>query len=80
MSTISLAAQYKVYADTPGEGNPPGQSSTFTGFCYSSGQDGDTVWTEQVQPTGNIQTDQEILQAAAPQTLSAGYLKQHCTR
>jgi len=80
MPSINLANQYKVYADTPGEGNPPGQSPTFTGLCYSSGQEGNTVWAEQVQPTGKVQTDQQILRAAAPQALSAAYLTQHCNR
>jgi hypothetical protein len=78
MPTINLATQYKTRADTPGEGNPPGQSGAFTGLCYSSGQDGDTVWSEQVQPTGNVDADREILQAVAPETLSSGYLQQHC--
>jgi hypothetical protein len=78
MPTFSLATQYKANSDAPGEGNPPGQSPTFTGLCYSSGQDGNTVWAEQVQPTGYPQADQEVLQAAAPESLSASYLIQHC--
>lgn len=79
MPTPAQAGQYKAEADTPGQGNPPGESA-FNGRCYASGQDGATVWTEQVEPTGNlpVNTDRQILQAGAPGKLAPGYLQQHC--
>jgi hypothetical protein len=79
MSTPSLAKGYKILADTPGKGNPPGQSEAdFTGLCYASGETDETVWTEQVQPTGHPEADQEILRAMAPSKLAASYLQVHC--
>ncbi len=80
MPTAALAGQYKAIADTKGQGNPPGESLAFNGLCYASGQDGPTVWTEQVQRTGHLSVndDREILRAAAPGKLTPGYLQQHC--
>lgn len=78
MPSGNLAAEYKTVADTPGKGNPPGESSVFNGSCYASGQDGNTVWTEQVQPTGDKDSDQNLLRATAPAKLSSDYLKLHC--
>jgi hypothetical protein len=80
MPTAALAGQYKAIADKKGQGNPPGESLAFNGLCYASGQDGPTVWTEQVQPTGHLSVndDREILQSAAPGKLPPGYLQQHC--
>jgi hypothetical protein len=81
MPTAALAEQYKAEADTPGQGNPPEQSPNYNGLCYASGQDGATVWTEQLQPTGHltVSADQKLLQAAAPaKHLTAVYLQQHC--
>jgi hypothetical protein len=81
MPSVTLAKQYKARADTYGQGNPPGQPPAyFPGQCYASGQNGATVWAEQVQPTGNLNADQEILQAAAPSKLSPDYLRQHCVQ
>jgi len=78
MPTVALAGQYKARVDTFGQGNPPGES-LFDGLCYASGQDGATVWTEQVQPGHlSVNADREILQAAAPRELPRGYLQQHC--
>ena len=80
MPTPALGGQYEDLADKSGDGNPPGQPpSSFTGLCYASGQDNETVWAEQVQPTGHVDTDKEILQAMSPVHLTAGYLKIHCT-
>jgi hypothetical protein len=80
MPTVALAAQYKAEADAPLSGNPPGESLAFSGLCYASGQNGATVWTEQVEPIGplRINVERQILQAAAPGKLAAGYLRQHC--
>lgn len=78
MPNASLASQYKSMVDRLGTGNPPGQSSAFTGGCYASGENGDTVWAEQVQPTGHVAVDRDILQAAAPVELAKGYLQVHC--
>lgn len=80
MPDASLAGQYKAEADAPLNGNPPGESLGFDGRCYASGQDGATVWTEQVQPTGplSVSAERQILQAAAPGKLTPGYLQQHC--
>ena len=81
MPSVTLAKQYKAISDTYGQGNPPGQPPTsFPGQCYASGQNGATVWAEQVQPTGNLTADQQILQAAAPMRLSQDDLQQHCVR
>jgi hypothetical protein len=79
MPAPSLASQYKALTDTFGTGNPPGQPLTFDGRCYASGQNGTTVWAEQVEPTGQVYADRKILQAAAPVTLTSGDL-QHCIR
>lgn len=79
MPTPSLASQYKALADTFGTGNPPGQPLAFDGRCYASGQNGTTVWAEQVEPTGQAYADRKILQAAAPVTLTPSEL-QHCDR
>jgi hypothetical protein len=85
MPTRHLAGAYKKLADTPYKsrmphpGNPPGEPRAFfDGNCYASGENGATVWTEQVQPTGQVKIDQEILKRAAPAKLSPGYLKIHC--
>ncbi len=81
MPTTALAEQYKTEADTPGQGNPPEQSPNYNGLCYASGQDGATVWTEQLQPTGHltVSADRKILQAAAPvKHLTTAYMQQHC--
>ena len=80
MPTVALAAQYKGEADAPLNGNPPGESLAFNGLCYASGQNGATVWTEQVQSAGplSIDVDRQILQDAAPGKLTAGYVLQHC--
>lgn len=79
MGSVRLARKYKAIAGIPRKGNPPGQPPLiFNGFCYASGRNGATVWSEQVKPTGSPSTDQEILQAAAPVKLSVGYLQQHC--
>jgi hypothetical protein len=79
MPTTALASQYKATADAPHTGNPPGERG-FSGLCYASGQNGATVWAEQVRPTGHmpVGTEREILQATAPKKPSAGYLQQHC--
>jgi hypothetical protein len=80
MSSPALASQYKSIVDKSDKGNPPGESTTiFDGLCYASGQSGETVWAAQVQPTGQVSADQKILQAVAPATLTASYLKVHCT-
>jgi hypothetical protein len=78
MPTLTLAEHYKTKADAPQLGNPPGEPLAFNGLCYASGQNGATVWTEQVQPTGHVNTDREVLQAAAPRKLTLSYLQQHC--
>lgn len=78
MPTASLAGQYKAVVDAYSTGNPPGVSSAFNGRCYASGQQDSTVWAVEVQPTGNVRVDQEILQAAAPRNLPADYLQRHC--
>lgn len=80
MPTNTLANQYKLVADEPGKGNPPGESAIFTGLCYASGQSGDTVWAAQVLPTGDLAADRQILQAIAPIALSRSYQKAHCIR
>jgi hypothetical protein len=78
MSITPLASRYKALVDKFGSGNPPGVSPFFNGLCYASGQQGATVWTVEVQPTGNPNLDPKILQAAAPQELPMAYLAKHC--
>jgi hypothetical protein len=78
MPTVSLAGQYKAVVDKYDTGNPPGASSAFNGQCYASGQQGSTVWAVEVQPTGDVTADQEIVQAAAQANLPVDYLRQHC--
>jgi hypothetical protein len=78
MPTTPLAGQYKVIVDTYGTGNPPGVPTTFNGRCYASGQQDSTVWTVEVQPTGKLNIDRMILQAAAQRKLSPDYLGKHC--
>jgi hypothetical protein len=78
MPTPALATQYKHMVDERYRGNPPGESAAFNGLCYASGQNGETVWVDQVQPTGHINADQEILQVMAPTKLSPSYLDIHC--
>lgn len=78
MPTIPLAEQYKTKVDMYRTGNPPGVPSTFDGRCYASHQQGPTVWTAEVQTTGNVHVDQGILQAAVQESLSSGYLRVHC--
>lgn len=78
MTTPGLNLQYKKLVDERHRGNPPGQSADFNGLCYASGQDDDATWVAQVQPTGHIAVDQQILQAIAPAKLSTNYLGIHC--
>jgi len=78
MATPSLTMQYKNLVDERHKGNPPGQPTNFNGLCYASGQDDDTAWIAQVQPTGHVAVDRQILQAVAPVKLSASYLGIHC--
>jgi transposase-like protein len=81
MPSDALAASYKQLVDWPGTGNPPGASLAFDGSCYASGlrkASLSTVWTVLVHPTGNVKVDREILQVAAPQKLTPGYLGKHC--
>jgi hypothetical protein len=78
MPAASLATQYKDEVDTYGTGNPPGVSPAFNGHCYASGQQDSTVWTVWVLPTGDINVDQTILQAAAQRTFPSAYLQKHC--
>jgi hypothetical protein len=78
MPNTALATTYKSKADTYRYGNPPGEPPAFNGRCYASGQNGSTVWAEQVQPTGHPSLDQQVLQASAPANLSAEYLREHC--
>ncbi len=79
MPTPSLAEKYQEKADKSGKGNPPGQPrAVFNGNCYASSRNGATVWAEQVKPTGNLNADRAILQAAAPTKLPQSYLKVHC--
>lgn len=80
MTTASLASQYKVEVDAYGTGNPPGVSPAFNGYCYASDQQGLTVWTVEVQPTGNAKADQGILQDAVKGDLSQNYLQKHCVQ
>ncbi len=78
MPTVSLAGQYRAEIDAYGTGNPPGISSAFDGRCYASDQQGSTVQTVEVEPTGNVEMDQQILRAAALRSLSLEYLREHC--
>ena len=81
MPSDALAASYKNLVDWPGTGNPPGASLAFDGSCYASGlrqASLSTVWTVLVHPTRNVKVDREILQVAAPQKLTPGYLGKHC--
>jgi hypothetical protein len=78
MPTSALAGKYKTTVDTQNTGNPPGVSLAFNGLCYASGRSGLVVWSVQVQPTGHVNADREILQAATLGRLSSSYLRQHC--
>lgn len=80
MRTTAWADQYKKLVDEYGTGNPPGVSLAFNGRCYASGppKPGRTVWTVEVQPTGDVNIDREILQAAARRNLGPRYLQWHC--
>jgi hypothetical protein len=81
MRTTGWADQYKTLVGEYGTGNPPGVSPlAFNGRCYASGQSEPdrTVWTVEVQSTGDITIDREILQAAALRHLSPRYLQRHC--
>jgi hypothetical protein len=81
MRTTGWANQYKTLVGEYGTGNPPGVSPLdFNGHCYASGpsEPGRTVWTVQVQLTGDITIDRKVLQAAALRNLSPRYLQQHC--
>lgn len=81
MRTTAWADQDKKLVGVYGKGNPPGVSPlAFNGRCYASGpsEPGRTVWTVEVQPTGNITIDREILKAAALRNLSPRYLQLHC--
>jgi hypothetical protein len=79
MPSAALADQYKMMVDKHHSGNPPGEpTAIFNGLCYASGQSGETVWVSQVRKTSNLAADRQILQAVAPQELTASYLKVHC--
>jgi hypothetical protein len=78
MATPGLTLQYKNLVDERHQGNPPGQPPKFNGLCYASGQDEGAAWVAQVQPTGQVAEDRQILQAVAPVELSANYLGVHC--
>jgi hypothetical protein len=78
MPTPLLASRYKAVVDTYDTGNPPGVSSAFNGRCYVSRQQDSTVWTVEIQPTGNVNIDRAILQAAAQQELPLANLAKHC--
>jgi hypothetical protein len=78
MAAPSLTMQYKDLVDARYKGNAPGQPTNFDGLCYASGQDDDTAWVAQVQPTGHADVDGQILQAVSPVDLSASYLETHC--
>lgn len=80
MPTAALARMYKTTVDMPRTGNPPGVSLAFNGFCYASGQQGATVWTVLLKPTGHVNVDREILQVAARRKLALSYLQQHCIK
>jgi hypothetical protein len=70
--------EYKVLIDLRYKGNPPGQSTDFDGLCYASGVDGDSAWAAQVQPTGQVSVDRQILKSVVPVKLSTSYLEGHC--
>jgi hypothetical protein len=78
MPTTALAIRYKSIVDKFDTGNPPGVSPAFDGLCYASGQQDATVWTVEIQPTGNVSSDRETLQAATPAGLPSPYLAKHC--
>ena len=78
MPTSGLTLQYKVLIDLRYKGNPPGQSTDFDGLCYASGVDGDSAWAAQVQPTGQVSVDRQILKSVVPVKLSTSYLEGHC--
>jgi hypothetical protein len=78
MASPSLTLKYKQLVDERHRGNPPGQPTVFNGLCYASGQNDDAAWVAQVQPTGDVAVDQQILQAVAPAPLSTSYLRIHC--
>ena len=78
MATPGLTLHYKNVVDERYNGDPPGQPSKFDGLCYASGQDEGAAWVAQVQPTGQVAVDRQILQAIAPVELSADYLGVHC--
>jgi hypothetical protein len=78
MPITPLADRYKALVDKFGSGNPPGVSDFFNGLCCASRQQGATVWTVEVHPTGNPNVDPKILQAAVPQELPMAYLAKHC--
>lgn len=78
MPTPSLTVRYKSIVDKRYKGNPPGQSSVFNGLCYASGKNENAAWVAQVQPTGHVTLDRQILQAVAPVKLSRTYFETHC--
>lgn len=78
MPTVALGSQYKALVDRYKTGNPPGMSFAFNGLCYASGQSGTIVWTVQVEPTGHVNADRQVLQAAVQGALTPSYLRQHC--
>jgi hypothetical protein len=78
MPTVSLARQFKAEVDAYGTGNPPGISAAFNGRCYTSDRQSSTIWTVEVQPTGNVTADRRILQSAIGKDLPAIYLRRHC--
>jgi hypothetical protein len=78
MRTAALAGKYKAKVDKSGTGNPPGVSLAFNGYCYASGQQGATVRTVLVKPTGHVNADRKILQVAARSKLALSYLQRHC--
>lgn len=78
MPSATLADQYKSVVDTYGTGNPPGLSPALDGHCYASGLQGAKVWTVEVQPTGKVNIDRKVLQAAVWEQLTPSYLRQHC--
>jgi hypothetical protein len=78
MPTAVLAGDYKATVDLAGSGNSPGVPLTFNGFCYASGQQGTTVWTVFLRPTGRVGVDRRILQTVAREKLKVSYLRHHC--
>jgi hypothetical protein len=78
MGTSDLTARYKSLVDERHQGNPPGQPANFNGRCYASGRNGDSAWVAQVQPTGHVSADRQILGAVAPVRLTTSYLRAHC--